>query len=194
VISFLFPTTGRRDRATTCLRELHRTTRGHDIEILLAIDEDPRSRTKLRRYADKISYSQRYRGPSDAWNAALKMASGDLIVFAADDLRWQEGWLDAALDAHYQAPDALVGFNDGHWDEDLSTHYLMPRHFIIEVLGGRVAWPCYRHSFNDLETNMRAKRAGRYHWVHRPPLPRGRVASGHGPWLRLSRYSAKTPS
>jgi hypothetical protein len=41
----------------------------------------------------------------------------------------------------------------------------MPRDFIVEVLGGRVAWDCYAHSFNDREANERARRAGRYHWA-----------------------------
>jgi hypothetical protein len=58
----------------------------------------------------------------------------------------------------------FVGFNDGHWGAELSTHYLMSRRFIVEVLGGVIAWDCYRHSFNDREANERAKRAGRYAW------------------------------
>jgi GT2 family glycosyltransferase len=40
----------------------------------------------------------------------------------------------------------------------------MSREFITEVLGGRIAWEGYKHSFNDLETTNRARAAGRYHW------------------------------
>jgi hypothetical protein len=58
----------------------------------------------------------------------------------------------------------FVGFNDGHWGEELSTHYLMSRRFIVEHFGGVIAWDCYRHSFNDREANERARRAGRYAW------------------------------
>jgi hypothetical protein len=91
---------------------------------------------------------------------------GEHVVLAADDLTWGEGWLDAALAKMAEFPDGwgLVGFNDGHWGEDLSTHYLVSRRLIIEHLGGRIAWEHYVHSFNDVEINERARRAGRYAW------------------------------
>ena len=165
-ISVLFPTTGRPDRAEACLRQLRDTTAGHDIEVIAAVDADLETRERLDPLADRITYSDSYRGCSRAWNDALALSTGDPVVFAADDLIWHEGWLDAALERLGEFPDGwgLVGFNDGHWREDLSTHYLMSRRFIIEVLGGVVAWDWYRHSFNDLEVNERAKRAGRYAW------------------------------
>ena len=60
----------------------------------------------------------------------------------------------------------MVGFNDGHWDGgELSTHYLMSRRFIVEVLGGVIAWECYHHSFNDVEMCERARNAARYRWA-----------------------------
>jgi hypothetical protein len=40
----------------------------------------------------------------------------------------------------------------------------MSRRFVVEVLGGVIAWDCYRHSFNDREANARAIAAGRYAW------------------------------
>jgi hypothetical protein len=58
----------------------------------------------------------------------------------------------------------FVGFNDGHYDAGLSTHYMVSRRLIVEAFGGVIAWECYRHSFNDCEANERAKRAGRYAW------------------------------
>ena len=61
-------------------------------------------------------------------------AKGDPIVLAADDLEFEPGWLDAALETLAQFEDGwgLVGFNDGHWGPELSTHYLMSRRFIVE--------------------------------------------------------------
>jgi GT2 family glycosyltransferase len=162
VVSVLLPTTGRPERAEACVRSLLRTTEGHDIEVCAAVDCDPETSDRLDKLGCYIDYSDELRG-NNAWNAALSMAVGDPIVFAADDLEWQPGWLDAALEALSEYPDSLIGFNDGHWGAELSTHYLMPRSFIVEVLGGRVAWD-YPHSFNDAETNERAKRAGRYFW------------------------------
>ena len=156
----LFPTTGRPDRAETCLRQL-RDTAPH-LEIVAAVDADPETAERIGPLVDLLLYSDSYRG-NQAWNDCLAEATGDPIVFAADDLVWGDGWLDAALQALEEHPGCLIGFNDGHWGEELSTHYLMPRAFIVEVLGGRVAWN-YPHSFNDAETTERARRAGRYHW------------------------------
>jgi GT2 family glycosyltransferase len=152
--------------AKRSIRGLRHTTEGHDIEIVCAVDADPQSRDELAPLVDRMLYSEEYRGCSRAWNDCLAASKGDPVVFAADDLEWHPGWLEASLAVLEEFPDGwgLVGFNDGHWDAELSTHYLMSRRFIIEVLGGVVAWDFYRHSFNDLEVNERAKLAGRYAW------------------------------
>lgn len=165
-VSVLFPTTGRPDMAEECLRGLRATTKGHQVEIVAAVDADPETCRRIEPLVDVMSVEDDYRGCSRAWNDALALATGDTIVFAADDLVWGEGWLDEALDTLAEFPGGwgLVGFNDGHWDASLSTHYLMSRRFVVEVLGGVVAWDFYRHSFNDLEVNERAKAAGRYAW------------------------------
>lgn len=164
MVSVLLPTTGRPDRAERCVRQLRETA--PDVEIVCAVDADPESAKRLAPLVDILLVSPHYRGCSQAWNDCLREAQGDPVVFAADDLSWQQGWLEAALERLSGFPDGwgMVGFNDGHWGEELSTHYLMSRRFIIEVLGGVVAWPQYRHSFNDLETTERARRAGRYAW------------------------------
>lgn len=181
--------------AERCVRGLIETTEGHDIEIVCAIDADPETARRLRslrrefpkRVTWIFSVKPNYRGNSRAWNDALALSHGDPVVFAADDLEWQEGWLDAALERLSEFEDGwgLVGFNDGHWGEELSTHYLMSRRFIVEVLGGLVAWDFYRHSFNDLEVNERAKRAGRYAWCEQ-----ARVFHSH--WLFGDRQKDET--
>ena len=149
--------------AERCVRNLRETA---DVEIICAVDADPESATRLAPLVDTLIVSREYRGCSNAWNDCLRESTGDPVVFAADDLVWEEGWLEAALARLEEFEDGwgLVGFNDGHWGAELSTHYLMSRRFIVEVLGGVVAWDFYRHSFNDLEVNERAKRAGRYAW------------------------------
>ena len=113
-----------------------------------------------------IDYSPELRGCSNAWNAALAAASGDPVVLAADDLEFAPGWLDAALStlSEFEGGWGFVGFNDGHWGPELSTHYLVSRRLIVEAFGGVIAWPCYRHSFNDREANDRARAASRYAW------------------------------
>lgn len=167
MISVLFPTMGRPDRAERCVRELRATTAGHDVEIVCAVDADPETRDRLEPLVDVMLYGEEPRGNSQAWNDCLAVCTGDPIVFAADDLHWSPGWLDAALAELKRFKDGwgLVGFNDGHWGPELSTHYLMSRRFVKDVLGGRVAWSFYGHSFNDVEVNERARRAGRYTWA-----------------------------
>lgn len=180
----LLPTTGRPERAERCIRRLRETA---DVEIVCAVDHDPESQDLLSPLVDVLLYSDDYRGCSRAWNDCLREAGGDPVVFAADDLDFQLGWLDVALARLSEFPDGwgLVGFNDGHWGPELSTHYLMSRRFIVEVLGGVVAWDFYPHSFNDAEVNERAKRAERYAWCGEAHVP-------HDHWLFGSRSQDDT--
>lgn len=172
MISILLATTGRPDMAQAMVESLSATTQDHDVELVAAVDNDEETVRRIEAVSrhDRldvfIDHSRDYRGCSRAWNAALALSKGDCVVLAADDLAWQPGWLDAALATLAEFPDewGMVGFNDGHWGAELSTHYLMSRRFVIEVLGGVVAWEAYTHSFNDVEANERAKRAGRYAW------------------------------
>jgi glycosyltransferase involved in cell wall biosynthesis len=162
----LLPTTGRPQRAEKSVQQLRDTTQGYQLEIIAAVDADEETARLLDPIVDVLLYEEEFRGNSKAWNDCLEVSTGDPVVFAADDLVWHPGWLDAALGrlAAFEDGWGLVGFNDGHWTANLSTHYLMSRRFIVEVLGGVVAWDFYPHSFNDLETCERSKRAGRYAW------------------------------
>lgn len=172
MISALLATTGRPAMAERSVRGFIETTDGHDVEIVCAIDNSPETVSHLTtmeyppRVHLEIDHRREYRGCSRAWNDALRLSTGDPIVLAADDLVWHPGWLEAALDCLAAFPDGwgMVGFNDGHWTDELATHYLLSRRMIIEHFGGRIAWEEYRHSFNDVEANERARRAGRYTW------------------------------
>jgi glycosyltransferase involved in cell wall biosynthesis len=165
-VSVLLATTGRPSLAERCIQGVRDTTRGHSVEIIVAVDADPESRDRLTPLADQLLYSSEYRGSSQAWNDCLAASTGDPVVLAADDLIWHPGWLDAALRTLAAFPGGwgFVGFNDGHWGEELSTHWLVSRRLIIEAFGGVITWPCYAHSFQDREANERARQAGRYAW------------------------------
>jgi glycosyltransferase involved in cell wall biosynthesis len=167
MISVLLATMGRPEMAEACAVSIRATSGFNDVEIVAAVDGPIEDVRRLQDLDCVIShYGLGARGSSRAWNDALALATGDPIVLAADDLEFEPGWLDAALETLAQFEDGwgLVGFNDGHWGPELSTHYLMSRRFIVEVLGGVVAWDCYHHSFNDREANARAVAAGRYAW------------------------------
>jgi glycosyltransferase involved in cell wall biosynthesis len=165
-VSILLATMGRPDKMPGFVQGIRTTTTGHDVEIVAAVDGPGEHALRLSELGCVVTHAVEPRGSSRAWNDALAVSTGDPVVLAADDLEWQPGWLVAALEQLAEFPDGwgLVGFNDGHWGPELSTHYLMSRRFIVEVLGGVVAWDCYRHSFNDREANARARAAGRYAW------------------------------
>jgi len=151
---------------------LSETTVGHDVELVIALDADEETMPAIDRLSlhDQleivVDYREEHRGCSQAWNDALALSDGDPVILAADDLIFQPGWLDAALRRLDEFEDGwgFVGFNDGHWGAELSTHYMVSRRLITEEFGGVIAWPHYHHSFNDREANERAKRAGRYAW------------------------------
>jgi glycosyltransferase involved in cell wall biosynthesis len=161
-VSVLLATMGRPEKAQACVQSIKDTTK--DVEIVVALDGP--GAVALADMGCVVDHATEPRGCSKAWNDALALSTGDPVVLAADDLEFRHGWLDAALKTLAEFPDGwgFVGFNDGHWGAELSTHYLMSRRFIVEHLGGVIAWDCYRHSFNDREANERAKRAGRYAW------------------------------
>lgn len=170
MISILLATTGRPEMAETTVRSILATTKGHEVEIVVSIDDDQETLRRMEALEDhglSIDYEDELRGCSRAWNDALWLSTGDPVVLAADDLVFQPGWLDAALAQMAEFPDGwgFVGFNDGQGlGPDLSTHYMVSKRLIREAFGGVIAWECYRHSFNDCEANARAKRAGRYAW------------------------------
>jgi glycosyltransferase involved in cell wall biosynthesis len=166
MISILLATMGRPEQAEAFVKGVRATTQGHDVEIVVAVDGPGEHAIRLSELGCVVDHSTEPRGSSRAWNDALRHAKGDPLVLAADDLDWQPGWLDAALECLQGFPGGwgLVGFNDGHWGPELSTHYLMSRRFVVDVLGGVVAWEAYRHSFNDREANARAQAVGRYAW------------------------------
>jgi GT2 family glycosyltransferase len=180
VISVLLATTGRPEMAAASIASLAESTIGHEVEVVLASDVEPVQVPEYgSRFCVVIDHCDERRGSSRAWNDALRRAQGDPLVLAADDLEWQPGWLDAALETLGTLPGGwgFVGLNDGHWGADLSTHYLMSRRLIAEVFGGVVAWECYLHSFQDREANERARRAGRYAWCEQ-----ARIVHRHWLW------------
>ena len=165
MISILLATAGRPERAKGFVDCVRATTEGHDVEIVAAIDGPDEDAALLRDLGCVVDHQTERRGSAQAWNDALALATGDPLVLAADDLIFKPGWLDAALERLAEFPDGwgFVGFNDGHWGPELSTHYLMSRRLIVEAFGGVVSWG-YEHSFTDREANERARRAGRYAW------------------------------
>lgn len=174
LVSVILPTTGRKDRALACIELLLQTTQGWPMEVDCPVDVDQESRDALREYLRfctapnlqrwQVPFCDHYQGQPAAWNAGLKVSKGEYVVFAADDLRWTEGWLDAAMACMPQGG-GLVGFNDLHRTRAMkkeSTHYMATRRFIVEHLNGCIGFPHYKGACNDSEACARARRAGLY--------------------------------
>jgi len=70
VVSVLFPTTGRPERAETCLKQMRATT-DRSFEVIAAVDADPITANRIAPLVDKLIVSTGYRGCSAAWHACL---------------------------------------------------------------------------------------------------------------------------
>lgn len=99
------------------------------------------------------------------WQAmayGTKMRSGDLIANLANDLLPGQHWLRRAVEAFDATfPDGygMLGFNDGHWTEEHSPHFLISRTLLAD-LGGWPTW--YDHNYGDTELCQRAMELGVY--------------------------------
>lgn len=175
LVSIILPTTGRSELALNCIRQLLKTTPNQSIELICPIDVDRVTYDAfeqfLSQYKDsnlfayKLLWFDEYRGVEPSWNAGLKLARGEFIMAAADDLWWYDGWLDIALEAMQTLPEGggVVGLNDTHTDGTwFATHWIASRWFVLNYMNGVMAYPCYVTCFHDTETSERAKLAGRY--------------------------------
>lgn len=169
-MSVIIPTTGRKERAVACVKQLLATVQpwllSGRLEVICVVDADPESFDALNAlHGVSVYYSRDLQGCSRAWNMGLSMSSGEYVVIGADDLWFTDGWLDEALLAMTRLPDAcgLVGLNDGHGGPDTPcTHWLAHREFLSQHMGGVMAFECYKFCCNDTEAHARAVRANRY--------------------------------
>jgi hypothetical protein len=122
---------------------------------------------------------------SDAWNRAATVATGDVLMLCADDLRFRTlGWDVLVRDAVAAIPDGigLVYGRDGHADERMATHPFVTRRWVDVV--GRFTAPYFVADYVDLG-GVRAGVAG---GAHAPgvregrarPEPRGAFGEGEG--------------
>jgi glycosyltransferase involved in cell wall biosynthesis len=115
-VSAVIATRDRPARLAALLDALRAQTLAAEEFEVVVVDEgsEPETRTLLeaaRAQADlrlRVVRHERPRGPGAARNAGLRVAHGDLIAFTDDDCRPAAGWLEAGLDAHARAPEAVV--------------------------------------------------------------------------------------
>jgi hypothetical protein len=114
----------------------------------------------------------------------VKMLTGKarfgLVMFLGDDTRMEPDCLKNALSAIESLPDkfGMVGLNDGHFGEELATHWLADKR-LLPLIGGEFFHTGYRHCFCDWELIVRCKELSRYIWaedariVHLNPIITG---------------------
>jgi hypothetical protein len=122
---------------------------------------------------------------SDAWNRAAALASGDVLMLCADDLRFRTpGWDVLVADAVESVPDGicLVYGRDGHADERMATHPFVTRRWVDVV--GRFTAPYFVADYVDLWLHDVASRVGRAVYVHGLLVEHMHPAFGKGEYDR----------
>jgi hypothetical protein len=117
-----------------------------------------------------------------AWERALWLSDGDILVPAGDDQLFHPDWLTYALESHKSRLDGygVVGMNDLAYDGDVqvATMLLFDRKYCSDHMGGRFAPPMYKYYCIDLEWNEKAKMLGRFYWDKRSKVEH--LHSAHG--------------
>ena len=108
-------------------------------------------------------------------NYGFHLAQTELVLCAADDLRFRPGWLEAVEAVVAEFDVGVVGTNDTANPSVLagahSTHPVVRRCYIDTYGGvvgypGMVYWPGYSHNYVDNELCATAIQRGCYHHCH----------------------------
>lgn len=175
LVSIVMPTVGRAEQAVEVVRQTVKTAGHHALEFVCPVDVEKETPGALVEVFLELEVpfvivwqGEEYLLHARSWNRGLRHASGDYIVFFADDCWPEEGWLDEALRVMGTLPggSGLVGFNDkrrkGHHE---ATHYIATRECVLEHLNGCIGFEHYQAHCNDSEACRRARKAGCYKWA-----------------------------
>lgn len=194
-VSILVAASGRPTMLREMLNSLTASTnwiRGEvNFEIVFVIDDDQESfevATELKTFYDGtiIDYCPKRRGALWAWNRALQLSSGDILIPAGDDQLFHGNWLDYALESHKEKLGGygVVGMNDLAYDGNtqVATMFLFDRKYCKEVMGGVLCPPVYKYFCVDLEWNEKAKSLGHFYWDERSKVEHLHSAHGKRPY------------
>jgi glycosyltransferase involved in cell wall biosynthesis len=142
-ISICCPTRGRPENIRRLINSIGETTSVLP-EVVVYMDDD--DETELPATGLKI-----IRGPrktlSDCWNDCAKAATGDILMFAGDDIVFKtKGWDRMVINTFESHPDKFIFVHgdDGHWGNQFGTHgfihrkwyeavgYLLPPYFVSD--------------------------------------------------------------
>lgn len=184
VISAVLPSLERPAGCLRALDSLRATTAGHDIEIVVVLDEpDTASQTAIEARDDvrALVVSAEYRGwPGRKFcqgYRACRLAS-DLILTVADDVEFLPGWLEPAL--ALVEDHAVVGLYDGQ-PRAVGILSLIQRTWIEQEQDGYLCYPWYRVWFGEVERALRARGVGQYALSKRSLINHYHPGIGKGP-------------
>ncbi len=166
-VSVIIPQKGRFEKLKVCLESLKRTAPEAEVILVTDIDESDAldEAGVIPDGVKRFCLGLTPRGAIEKWNHGTLLASGDVIVCAANDVEFGDKWLEYALDALDSINDgnAMVAFNDSVTDPEVSSpHFLMTREYIVKYNGGVLMPPVYKKQFPDVENRLRAQSLGRY--------------------------------
>lgn len=175
-VAVIIPTKERTEQAIACVQQL--LTTAPAIEVWLMCDGDSKTymiagATFQKDQRVHAHLRQQSCGPVQLWNFGAIYASldgvlggknADAFVLGADDLWFNPGWLEAALQKLESiGGSGLVGFNDLHQNgAQLATHFLVTRDYCVERWGGVFVCPHYYSQYLDLEATIRAQQDGQF--------------------------------
>lgn len=190
-VSVFVATSGRPKLFKNMLTSLRRTTQMYDVEITVAIDADYEAWDVTVGYECRVWWNPQKRGALQAWNDALSITNGNILIPVGDDTIFHDNWLDYALESHGDKLDGygVVGMNDLAYDGNtqVATHFLFDRKYCQDVMGGIFAPPMLHYYCVDLWWNDKAKMLGRFYWDERSKVEHLHSAHGKRPLDELDK-------
>lgn len=169
-VAIFIPTLGRADRLPQVRQNALSSAPGKLAVYFIIEPTDEPAETILRELRAPYFFNSGKPNYADAINTAYHKTSEPYFFTGADDLDFQPGWLDEAMQCMV-SPVRVVGTNDLHNGEVLkgehATHYLVDRRYIQEESGiadqpDTVLYNGYVHNFTDIEFVGLAKKRGRF--------------------------------
>ena len=166
MISIILPSWLRTNDLLRSIDNLRDTTEGYEIEIVTVLNErDKESRVLVERLSNPIikpvivPRDVPNGRPHRCWQLGYLASRGEWAVQTADDVVFEDGWLDVALHCDHKG---FVAFNEARWGSMLAVHWMATREYISTVMGGYFGLTYYYTSWSDNEVKHRAVLAGRH--------------------------------
>lgn len=198
MISVVCPTRGRPENVRRMWESATATATG-DIEACFYLDDDdPVGSAQFDDLPGTVNFVVAPRCLlATAWNEAAKLAHGDILMPAGDDLIFRTvGWDKAVADA---MPADGIGFvygRDGYQDENLGTHGFITTRWVKAV--GYFLPPYFAADYTDLWLHEVAGMIGRRIYLPDVLIEHMHPVCGKGEWdqthhERLARHAEQDP-